>query len=239
MSSNNTPEKNIPPSDDATWVDADDTPAGLVHNVYVPPDASLGYPAPVVVMVHGRQGNEAVTWLFRRSLPDTVAVVSPRAPIHVAEKSYDWFRYANHDVLEPDSETLKEGLDKLGHFIESLPEVYPVDPDHLVLLGFSQGAMMVNSYLMAHPGRAIGLASLAGFLAHTPNVIEERPNLPGFPVFIAHGTRDETVPIRYARETRDIYQELGADVSYGEYDVGHKVHTDGLKAMKAWFNALL
>jgi predicted esterase len=58
--------------------------------------------------------------------------------------------------------------------------------------------------------------------------------LAGVPVFVAHGVRDEVIPVKYGRLTHRIYTALGADVTYGEYPAAHKLHIDGIKAMKKW-----
>ena len=69
--------------------------------------------------------------------------------------------------------------------------------------------------------------------------LKRRPVDKALPVFIAHGIRDETVPLSAGRKAHDLYQELGASVTYGEYDVGHKMHTDGIKDLKGWVKQLL
>ena len=63
--------------------------------------------------------------------------------------------------------------------------------------------------------------------------------LAGLPVFIAHGTRDETVPLSAAQRTRDIYRRLGAVVIYGEYSVGHKANPQEMTDLKKWVSRVL
>jgi phospholipase/carboxylesterase len=54
------------------------------------------------------------------------------------------------------------------------------------------------------------------------------------PVFIAHGTQDETVPVAAARQAREVYTRLGAQVTYGEYPTGHKLTTQAMADLKQW-----
>ena len=70
-------------------------------------------------------------------------------------------------------------------------------------------------------------------------LVEPANKLTGLPVFITHGTRDEIVPVEKARQSRDLYQRLQAEVTYGEYSTGHKVHTDGMRSLKQWLRDIL
>jgi phospholipase/carboxylesterase len=204
----------------------------LIHRVHLPKQASPTQPAPVVVMVHGWQGDETVMWIFKRTVPSGVAIVAPRAPLAVDDGGYGWFQHDGSELRsEPDS--FETGLDALHGFLTGLPDRYPVDSERIVLMGFSQGAAMCSTLAITRPGLVIGVASLAGLI---PDFVTEKAeaNLAGLPVFIAHGTRDETVPVAAARQARKVYTRLGAQVTYGEYRTGHKLNTQGIADLKRW-----
>jgi predicted esterase len=76
---------------------------------------------------------------------------------------------------------------------------------------------------------------LAGFV---PDGLEEgiaRRSLQGKPFFVAHGTKDETVPIDRARASIALLEQAGAQVTYCEDDVGHKVSVACLRALQKFF----
>jgi phospholipase/carboxylesterase len=104
----------------------------------------------------------------------------------------------------------------------------------LILMGFSQGAMMSNALALTHPDRIKGVVSLAGGVLQAPDLLQSSISLAGLPVLIAHGTRDETVPLSAAQQTREIYTRLGATVTYKEYDTAHKLSSQGMKDLKQW-----
>jgi phospholipase/carboxylesterase len=210
------------------------TTGGLVHAVYLPAGATESQPAPLVVMVHGWAGNESVTWVFKQTIPPEAAIITPRAPLQLPEKGFAWFQYQDEADFVPDPEMLTEGLRRLEQFLRSLPALYPVDPARLILMGFSQGAMISNALALTHPELIKGVVSLAGGLPQAPELLQSSTSLDGLPVFIAHGTRDETVPLSAAQQTRDIYRRLGATVSYKEYDAAHKMSSQGMKDLKQW-----
>lgn len=203
----------------------------LVHRAKIPPEASSNQPVPVVVMVHGWQGDETVMGIFKQTVPPGAAVIAPRAPFAL-NGGYIWYQ-RDQEQLQPEPDSLWAGRDQLNEFLADLPHHYPVDPNRMVLMGFSQGAAVCNTVALTQPGQVIGVSSLAGLI---PNIVVEtaQPDLTGLPVFIAHGMRDETVPVTAARQARDVYTRLGAQVTYGEYPTGHKLTTQGMANLKQW-----
>ena len=97
---------------------------------------------------------------------------------------------------------------------------------------------MCNAFVVAHPDKVLGVASLVGAMPPVPEGVGHSNLLAGLPVFIAHGIRDDTIPVRAAQLTRDAYTELGADVTYGEYPVAHKMNSQAMKDLKAWVGKL-
>jgi phospholipase/carboxylesterase len=187
---------------------------------------------PVVVMVHGWKGDETVMWIFKQTIPPGVAIITPRAPLAVADGGYGWFQRGDSE-LQPQPDSLWAGCEHLQRFLTQLPQQYPVDPARMVLMGFNQGAAICNTLVLTKPAQVNGVASLAGLI---PEIAAEssQGNLGGLPVFIAHGTQDETVPVTAARQARDVYTRLGAQVTYGEYPTGHKLTTQGMADLKNW-----
>jgi phospholipase/carboxylesterase len=224
------------------WVGPDHPcyePGELIHCVRLPKAASLRNPAPAVVLLHGWGGDECAMWLFQQVVPKIAAIITPQAPIELDAGSYVWYKYrASRD--QPDETSLQASLVKLRHFLDALPNIYPLDPARLVLMGFSQGAAMSHTLVLTSTQPELaGLASLAGFIPDLPELIEPANRLTGLPLFIAHGSRDEIVPLERARQTRDRYQSLGAEVTYREHSTGHKIHTEAMKALKKWLRDIL
>lgn len=212
--------------------------AQLIHRIQLPAGAGPARPVPAVIMAHGWKGDETVMGIFKQTVPPGAAIVSPRAPLAVEDGGYSWFLRNSTELQPKPPESLLAGLNQLHQFITDLPQLYPIDPARLVLMGFSQGSTMVNSLIFTYPQLAIGVASLAGLI---PDVMQQTksPNLAGLPVFIAHGVRDEIVPLTIARHTRDLYWRLGAEVTYGEYHTGHKVTVQGMADLKAWLGKVI
>jgi phospholipase/carboxylesterase len=212
---------------------------GLFHCVRLPPQAGPQNPVPAVVMLHGWGGNEAAMWVFKQAAGADVAIITPRAPVELSAGGFVWFDYCGGGRIHPEVELWRQTMGRLRAFLNALPDVYPINPARLALVGFSQGAAIAISLALAGFYRPAGLASLAGFVPSIPGLVDQAKPLPGLPVFVAHGNRDETVPVAQARRARASFAGLGAAVTYTEYAAGHKVHTAGMKALKKWLAGVL
>ena len=99
-------------------------------------------------------------------------------------------------------------------------------------MGFSQGAAMSNILAFLYPQRIRKTGILAGF---APDGLEElaaqRP-LEGKPFFVSHGTKDETIPVEHARASLELLKQAGAQVTYCEDEVGHKMSLKCLRALR-------
>jgi len=65
-------------------------------------------------------------------------------------------------------------------------------------------------------------------------IIVKKP-LAGKQVFVAHGTQDNLVPIDRARASMSLLEQAGAQVTYCEAEVGHKVSAECLRALESFF----
>lgn len=226
--------RNVGPVD---WVGPDDNlcrETGLVHFKRIPSEANQQNRSPVVVMLHGRYGNESAMWIFARLIPQGVAIVSPRGPVET-DRGAMWFDYDEVRVI-PNPDSLRTGIGTLTQFIACLPKHYPVDPARLVLMGFSQGAMIASALTLAQPNASGGLALLSGAVPPFAGVPRHAAGIAGLPVFIAHGIRDTAIPIETARLARDAFVAAKADVTYGEYSIGHKTNTQGMIDLQRWLS---
>ncbi len=183
--------------------------------------------SPAIVLVHGWLGNEDVMWIFESSVPREAALFSPRAPLAVGS-GYGWY------APDADAESFSAGVQALREFVARLPAVHRVDPARIVLVGFSQGAAIGSALMLSAPQLIHGLAMLAGFLPKPARDWVRPEALQGKAVFIAHGTEDDTIPVAEAVRAREALTRAGAEVTYGEYPVGHKMNTAALRALKGW-----
>ena len=190
----------------------------------------------LIVMLHGLSGDENVMWIFDHALPREATVIAPRALYASEFGGTSWARSVVRDDL--DEVDFQAALERLSRFVREVIALYQVDPQRVIIMGFSQGAALSYAYSLAHPEMLRGVIALAGFLSHPErNEVKSKDALPHY--LIIHGTHDEAVPIDRAREARSVLEGRGAIVEYHEHHVGHKVSAQGMKEIARWIKQIL
>ena len=193
----------------------------------------------LMLLIHGLTGDENSMWLFAHNLSTEYWMVAPRAP-HASgmeQGGYSWRPPDSETEDRPRLEQLRASAEALIRLVDEYVTSVGLNPDVFDVMGFSQGAAMASLLAFLYPQRIRKVGILAGFI---PDGLEElvtkRP-LEGKPFFVAHGTKDETVTLARARASIEILEQAGAQVTYCEDEVGHKVSVNCLRALKDFFAA--
>ena len=189
----------------------------------------------LLVLIHGFTGDENSMWVFTRDLPAHYWIVAPRAPYVTERGGYSWRPHQTSELGLPGVEELRASAEALIRLIDAYRSSAGIEADSFDVMGFSQGAAMSSLLAFLYPDRVGKLGILAGFVPSGLDALAEQRPLAGKPVFVAHGTRDETVPIERARASMRILEKAGAQVTYCEDDVGHKLSITCLHALRKFF----
>jgi predicted esterase len=196
---------------------------GLVHKRSF--DAAAD--APLFVLIHGRAGNHDVMSAFKGCIPPGCNVLLPQAHKPDAQGGFSWWT-VDEDIYF--RERAASAAEQMRAFIEGVTAHYRLAPRRTVAFGFSQGAALLSVLIQRSSGMLQGAALLAGF------VIEEAgtpaPPLPE--ILIAHGLNDEVVAVPRARKGADFLRGRGYAVEYHEDPVGHKIGSQGMRALRAF-----
>lgn len=195
---------------------------------------------PLLVLLHGYGSNEEDLFSFASELPEEYYVISARAPYTLPPYGNAW--YAIHfDADEnkfSDNDQAKESRDLIARFIDELIENYPVDQDNITLIGFSQGAILSYSVALSFPEKVQRVVALSGYF--NLDIIDENfrnNNISNLKFFISHGTVDQVIPVDWARKAPEFLKNLGLDVVYKEYPVGHGVAPQNFYDFKNWLQS--
>jgi len=208
----------------------------LIHSTYHP--AGEG-PHPTVIALHGWGANALDLLGLAPQLADgRLLVLCPQGPIPVAtgpaSVGYGWFPISMG--APPDPEAFRNATAALNGFVADSMQHYPIAPDRLALVGFSQGGAMVYALTAAAPARFAAVAALSTWLP--PGVLDQTGRaaepLAGLPVLVQHGATDALVPIERARDAVDQLRQAGAAVRYREYGIGHEISAESLRDLDAF-----
>ena len=214
---------------------AGEFPLGLAEGrdglIIVPAGYRPETPTPLLIALHGASGSVQRV-LYR--LGDTVRGCG--AIILIPES-----RWVTWDVLQggygPDPRLIGPDVAFLDRALEYVFGRYRIDPTHIALQGFSDGASyslslgLANGDLITHI-----IANSAGFIA-PPIDRDGRVQQVGAPkIYISHGTTDEVLPIALCgRPYAYALSQIGYDVTYREFQGPHTIPPEVLVEMLAWW----
>jgi phospholipase/carboxylesterase len=192
---------------------------------------------PTTLALHGRGSNEQDLLGLAPHLPNGLLWISPRAPLTLGPNSYEWYRVKI--IGRPDPEQVTSALETIDHFIEEILSVYPIDPQKLFLLGFSQGSLLSMYYALEHPSRVAGVIAQSGYIPSHINLEISEKDVKNKAFILTHGEQDTMIPIEWGRASRDRLQTLGVDLTYHEFQMGHSVSMDSLEVISTWLKEQL
>jgi phospholipase/carboxylesterase len=170
-------------------------------------------------------------------LPENLLWVSGRGPVAFTPGAYDWYPVTQFG--RPDPTQLEKALGSIDDFIGELLEVYPIDPQKLFLMGFSQGSMISMSFLLTRPQRIAGVIAQSGYVPAQFGLEIDEAGVKGKPVVMVHGFEDVSMPLDWSHQSRDFLMNYGLDVEYYNFHMGHTITAESLAAVRKWMEKQL
>jgi phospholipase/carboxylesterase len=210
-----------------------------VSSLTVRERAASGSPEGLLVLHHGRGADENDLLPLADVLDprQRLHVVTPRAPLTLPGfPGYHW--YVVPRVGYPDPATFHVAYRELADLHDELWERTGLGPEQTVLGGFSMGTVM--SYVLAFDAERPAPRGILGFSGFIPTVAGWEPDLAnrtGVRVFIAHGRRDQVIPVELAREAAGRLRDAGVQVDYRESEAGHHIDPREIPHAGTWLRA--
>jgi phospholipase/carboxylesterase len=211
--------------------------AGLTY-VELEPDIPASE-LPLIVGLHGRGADAEdlaglVNWLSvescRFALPNgPLPVVN--APWHAG---FAWYVLGQHQAA-----SIAACREQLMAFVDELERRYETPRERIVLLGFSQGAVMTLEVGLRSERPFAGLVVMGGYL-YAPETLgpflragRDRQ------IQIVHGAYDDVVSVDGGRLARDVLEAAGLEPEYHELPIGHQVSSESLALVRSFMERVL
>lgn len=177
----------------------------------------------VAVMMHGRgRDTDDILMLADRIGAEGFSYLAPAA------HENSWYPYSFLEPVEKNEPRLSYALEICEVLVGELLEK-GIPRRQIVLAGFSQGACLVAEYAVRHPGRYGGILIFTGGLIGSPGTHWDATvgSFDGTPVFLGTSDVDEFVPEERVRESAEVFESMGADVTLRIYPgMDHVVNDD-------------
>ena len=210
-------------------------PLSLEHLVRPPKEGDGKSPA--IFLFHGYGSNEEDLFSFAPELPDSLCVISARAPHPMPPYGYAWYAI-NFDAnfgKWSDTVQARESVQKMVRFIREAVDAYQLDPNRITLLGFSQGTVLSFALALSYPEMIRNLVGLSGYIDE--NILLEeygQKDHSHLKMYVSHGQFDPVIPLSWAGKTPAILDRLGIEYKFEEFPTGHGVSRDNFYGMNSW-----
>jgi phospholipase/carboxylesterase len=201
-------------------------------------------PANSVIWLHGlgADGSDFVPIVRELDLTGCppIRFIFPHAPtmpvtINGGYVMRAWYDILGADIVKREDE---KGLRTSQAAIEQLiaqERARGVAANRIVLAGFSQGCAMTLQTGLRYPEKLAGLLCLSGYLPiHETLAAERHAANHDTPIFMAHGTGDQVIPVSRAQQTRDLLVAAGHPVEWHEYRMQHAVCEEEIDDIGNW-----
>jgi predicted esterase len=185
-----------------------------------------------LLLLHGTGGNERDLIPLGRELDPDASLLSPRGKI-LENGLPRFFRRLAEGVF--DLEDLKTRTNELADFIAAAVRHYKLAADHIVGVGYSNGANIAASMLLLRP--EIMHAAIL-FRAMVPLIPDKLPDLSSVRIWIGAGDQDPIVPASETKRLVELLRNAGADVTLRFAKAGHGLTNDDLEAARHWLGEL-
>jgi phospholipase/carboxylesterase len=195
---------------------------------------------PLVIFLHGYGSNEQDLFGIKDDLPASYTYLSVRAPMTMEEGSYQWFRKKGEGAYNGETDDLKTSGQVLQDFIAQAAKKYHTEPDKVVLVGFSQGAIMSYEVALRHPEAVGAIAALSGrILPVLKSALKPDEKRQALAIFIGHGKEDKRLPYKDGTEANSLLQSISLTPEFHGYEgLGHSISAAEVEDLNAWLQRL-
>jgi predicted esterase len=183
-----------------------------------------------MILVHGRGATPESIMALADDLAGDLgfAFVAPGASESSAHPR-SWYPNSFLAPIQANEPGLSSGLARIEQVVVELGE-HGIEPENIILLGFSQGACLTVEFAARRARRWGGVAALTGGLVGDGDAPRDYAGgFDGTPVFLGCSDRDPHVPLWRVDETEEVLRRMGAQVEKRIYPgLPHTVIRDEL-----------
>ena len=190
-------------------------------------------PVCAVIWLHGlgANGHDFEPIVPELKLPNTqrARFIFPHAPIQAVSLNNGMQMPAWYDIygLNMDSQEDVPGIEKITLEIHDLIQQQidlGMNAKKIILAGFSQGGALALYAGLTFPHQLAGIMGLSCYLPLREKfeIVTERASRE-LPIFLAHGSMDDVVPMAYAKLAKQILEKQGFTVQWHDYPCAHSL----------------
>ena len=136
---------------------------------------------------------------------------------------YDRFTHSRKDI-EFSRDRLFEVMDRYTHeFSDASTPGYSYKPRPVIIMGFSQGAVMALETGLNYQGNVKAIVSLSGYVGEPEKTLAHPKADKKTPIFLMQGTEDPVVQEEMGHSTEAALRKAGYHPFLKNFPMGHKI----------------
>jgi len=195
----------------------------------------LGQSHAVMIMLHGRNAAP-------RNILEMCAVLDRPGFTYLAPAAANntWYPFSFMAETERNEPGLASALHVLNALLNDVLS-RGIQAEHVVLLGFSQGACLAGEFAVRHARRYGGVVMYSGGLIGPPGTAwDHAGDFAGTPVLLGCSDVDAHVPKERVDESAAVFGRMGATVTKRIYPgMGHTVNAEEIRMTQNLMDAVL
>lgn len=181
-----------------------------------------------LLLLHGTGGGENDLLDLGRALDAKAALLSPRGKV-LENGAPRFFRRLAEGVFD-EADVIARSTE-LAQFVDSAETEYKIEIEHLVAVGYSNGANIAAAMML------LGVAKFRCailFRAMVPLAKIDVPDLKTFRILISAGQLDPIAPPPIAERLAQVLESAGADVTLRFQPAGHELVRSDIDTAAEW-----
>jgi phospholipase/carboxylesterase len=173
-----------------------------------------------------------------------VRFVFPHAPVRPVTLNGGMAMRAWYDIFQlgggPEDEAGVRASENFLNEMIAAEKRKGIPASKIVLAGFSQGGAIVLQTALRHPERLGGVMALSTYLPISNTLAKEKSRAnQDIPIFMAHGSRDDVIPLGRAEDSRRQLEAQGYAVEWRTYPMPHSVCAPEIADLSAFLRRVL
>ena len=202
-----------------------------------------------VIWLHGlgADGNDfapIVPELVRKHWP-AIRFVFPHAPVRAVTinggaRMRAWYDIVGMDLASrADTAGVDESIQQVNALIER-EAARGIPAERILVAGFSQGGAVTLSLGLRRSQPLAGLVAMSTYLPDPGNAaVRLAAGANAQPVFFAHGSGDQVVPLALGEQSMQALRDLGFAVQSHRYPMAHQVCGEEIRDLGDWIEQRL
>ena len=205
-------------------------------------------PQAAVIWLHGlgADGHDFEPIVPELDLPASPAIrfVFPHAPVRPVTLNNGYRMRAWYDIFAlgggPEDEAGIRASELVLKQLVEAEKQKRIPASRIVLAGFSQGGAIALQTATRYPEKLAGVLALSTYLPLSGKLAAERsPANLATPIFMAHGSYDDVIPLQRAEQSRKLLEGAGYEVEWRTYPMPHSVCAPEISDISAYLAKVL